>query len=345
VPHLLPVFHFLFHTHSHALQNFFKQIPFMPEEPDAIKPYTVAFEAATGNSSAGLTVRLGTFSDILKHENSSVRVMALDKLLAVLRSKRDQTRRMALLGEDVDASLKHLMEVVLQGCRDPERYARIKFGAVYGELGAIDPARLRAVVADSPSSSSNPNHAVTATIAPVQGQGPPKPTRSDSNLDTASELAAALDKPPEEVTYDIISKYLIRAFRSAPDLQLQDAAAYSIQELLKMRHCNAKMLSYKHNKALQPKEEAALAFWTKFTAEEQLLITPLLSSRYRSMGTSTAPSTKPVYHEKVRVCLCSEPARLLNVRSYVLLPFYAGIDISVSLLDRHVDHTTGAASA
>jgi serine/threonine-protein kinase ATR len=284
---LIPVFELLFIQHGGALREYFKQIPFMPEKPDAIKNITAQFEAMTSNSRTDLATRLATFTEILKHENPSVRSMALDKLLAVLRSKREQIRRMALLGEEVDPSIKQLVEVVLQGCRDPDRGARVKFGAILGELGAIDPARLRPAVMDSRSANN--------------AQVEVKSTRSDSNLGSSAVLAATLDKSESDLAHDLISTCLIRAFRSANDLRTQDSAAYAIQELMKLQHCGPKVLTYKSPSALQPKEAAAFAFWHSFAPEEQLIVTPLLSSKYRSVGTPPAVSSaKPIYNEKVR---------------------------------------------
>jgi hypothetical protein len=92
---ILPIFNYLFIERNAELQPYYKEIPFMPDNPPSLKKITAAYEAASGVSNLSLPDMLSNLIRVCKHESWNVREMALNKLIRVLQVK--EKRRIRII--------------------------------------------------------------------------------------------------------------------------------------------------------------------------------------------------------------------------------------------------------
>jgi len=124
-----------------------------------------ARERALDASKLTLPTKLEQLRKVVKEEHGSVRAMALDRLLVVIRTERRQFDELLLQNPDIaHYSIIHLMKVrlkdnwmgfaslrpvthfssqtLLESSRDADKHVQVKVGKLLGEIGAIDPTKL-----------------------------------------------------------------------------------------------------------------------------------------------------------------------------------------------------------
>lgn len=196
--------------------------------------------------------KLEGFSSLLSHESPDIRQRACSRLLSTLRMSRLEIEDLTFEGRSGEiASL--LVTTLLERCTDSSFQVRLLAAQCVGELGAIDPGQINTQM-----------------------------------LDENVQSRVADD---DTLARRIITQNLVRALKGAPDSKTQDRALLTIQELLRICHCNGETPvlydRYLLNKSLPltTEEERGVANWANFAPEVRDLIQPCLTSQY-NMGRS-----------------------------------------------------------
>ncbi|CAM9563001.1 unnamed protein product, partial [Phaeothamnion confervicola] len=201
-----------------SLREHFRMIPFMPDTPELVEVNRVLREELGQPS---LVEQLRQLALLLRNESAQVRLTALRHLLRVLSAHRRQLVPLVASGATVDGSVADVLAgLLVVSASEEDDAAREACAACLGELGAVDPARLR------------------LRLAEAVGTKPPGDAASGGGSGTRRALAAPWETTVEGLALALIQVHLVPAFRAAPNTMEQDRLALGIQELLRVLHEN-----------------------------------------------------------------------------------------------------------
>ncbi|XP_021753008.1 serine/threonine-protein kinase ATR-like isoform X1 [Chenopodium quinoa] len=250
------------------LKQHIREFPLLPSIPALIKVNQVIQEA---RGSMTLKDQLRDAADGLNHENLNVRYMVACELSKLLNLRNEDVA--ATIGTEMGLDitvLSSLITSLLRGCSEESRTSvgqRLKMVCAdcLGALGAVDPAKVKA--------------------APCQ--------------------RFKIQCSDDDLIFELIHKHLARAFRAAPDANIQDAAAFAIQELLKIAGCNAVaslsqmlkvgVLGSKGSNDCQVMSERGQRLWDRFSDYVKEIIAPCLISRFQLSDASESSSSGAIY--------------------------------------------------
>eukprot|EP00850_Spirogloea_muscicola_P009313 SM000052S17705 [mRNA] locus=s52:211237:225088:+ [translate_table: standard] len=139
----------------------------------------------------------------LRHETLSINYVAASELKKLIREHRHGVDALVTTESSSQAeAISQLVAALLRICtldsRSPlSQRLRLLGAECLGELGAVDPGRLQVELPQRPH----------------------------------------IDRDDDDLIFELINEHLAKAFRSAPDGEVQDSAALAIQELLKLCGC------------------------------------------------------------------------------------------------------------
>ncbi len=255
---VVEIFKYLVLENKATLRPYFKEVSFVNmdymKEIPALRDIVLLLQNET---EMGFKDKLKQLIRSIQHENSNVRLSALQKLKEVLREKRGDILQL-IVGESVDPIIANMVKYLLLGCRDIMKNSRLACGDCLGELSAIDPGRLDIVL---------------------------KP-----------EIILG-EKEEIELAADLTSRFLVKAFRASMNTAAQDRAAYAIQELLKFCGCSDKALDLVGGTRTPRKtaeQRKANNVWNDFPDDVKDIIAPFLDSTYELKKIDKIPAT-PIY--------------------------------------------------
>ncbi|MCO5595170.1 hypothetical protein L7F22_049209 [Adiantum nelumboides] len=253
-------------TNRNVLDEQARDLPLLPSLPE-LENVNAVLQEVRGVTS--FCDQLRRAAEGLRHESTSVRLMASSELKRVMSSQRKSLMSI-LLGESCSdrSVINHLVVSLLQGCVEESRSVaseklKLICAECFGELGAIDSVRLNLKI-----------------------DGGSRFERSDDDL-----------------VFELIDKHLVRVLRAASETDVQDAAALAIQELLKLCGCRAAVLGSSRsstvsklnpigkNKAKNapeaPLSDRGEKLWNRFSVDIKDIITPCLTSKYLLKNANT----------------------------------------------------------
>ncbi|GFP89089.1 serine/threonine-protein kinase atr [Phtheirospermum japonicum] len=229
------------------LQQHIREFPTVPNVPALAEVNKVIQEA---RGSMTIKDQLHDVVEGLNHENLNVRYMVASELNKLLNSKREEF--MALFTKEGDLVMdvmSSLITSLFKGCAEESRSIvgqRLKLicADCLGAIGAIDPAKIKVISS------------------------------------TRFKIACSDD----DLIFELITKHLARAFRSAPDTLIQDSAALAIQELLKIAGCKCTEMS-----------DRGQRLWGRFSNYIKEIIGPCLTSSFQLPKVSDSAACGPIY--------------------------------------------------
>ncbi|KAL6494861.1 hypothetical protein OROGR_031661 [Orobanche gracilis] len=246
-----------------------------PTVPDVLALAEVNRVIQEARGSVTLEDQLHDVVEGLNHENLNVRYMVASELSKLLNLKREGF--MALFtkeGDSVMDALSSLITSLFKGCAEESGTSvgqRLKMicADCLGAIGAIDPAKIKVISS------------------------------------TRFKIACSDD----DLIFELIHKHLARAFRSAPDTLMQDAATVAIQELLRIAECGA---SHDKNFLEKTKDKPLMKvgkssnectemsgrgqrLWDRFSDYIKEIIAPCLTSKFSLPNVSDAAAFGPIY--------------------------------------------------
>ncbi|XP_074371417.1 serine/threonine-protein kinase ATR [Apium graveolens] len=219
----------------------------------------------------------------LNHENLNVRYMVACELSKLLNLKREAVTAV-VNGEgksDTDV-LSSLIASLLKGCAEESRTSvgqRLKLVCAdcLGALGAVDPAKVKGF----------------------------------------SSQRFKIACSDDDLIFELIHKHLARAFRAAPDTNIQDSAALAIQELLKIAGCEASLdenVAASTSQTIKGKQSSKSSvseigtnntsckmngrgqiLWDRFSNYVKEIIAPCLTSKYQLPNVADSAVVGPIY--------------------------------------------------
>lgn len=264
--------------HKKIIEQNIREFPPLPCIP-ALAEVNKAIQEARGSMT--LKDQLRNLDDGLNHENLNVRYMVACELCKLLNSKREEVASL-ISGEvssDMDI-LSSLIRSLLRGCAEESRTVvgqRLKLVCAdcIGALGAVDPAKVKGF----------------------------------------SSQRFKIECSDDDLIFELIHKFLARAFRASPDTIIQDSAALAIQELLKFAGCEASLddtissasqtenetalkdalVGSKRRNAVNETHSRGQKLWDRFSIYVKEIIAPCLTSRFQLPSTSDSAASGPIY--------------------------------------------------
>ncbi|KAI4367378.1 hypothetical protein MLD38_023121 [Melastoma candidum] len=264
--------------HKKIIEQNIHEFPPLPCIP-ALEEVNKAIEEARGSMT--LKDQLRNLDDGLNHENLNVRYMVACELCKLLNLRREEVESL-ISGEvcsDMDI-LSSLIRSLLRGCAEESRTLvgqRLKLVCAdcIGALGAVDPAKVKGF----------------------------------------SSQRFKIECSDDDLIFELIHKFLARAFRASSDTIIQDSAALAIQELLKFAGCEASLddnlssasqtekitaskdavVGSKRKYAVNENLSRGQKLWDRFSVYVKEIIAPCLTSRFQLPGTSESAVSGPIY--------------------------------------------------
>lgn len=247
-----------------------RELPLLPCVPVLSKINRIIEEA---RGSMSLRDQLRDAVAGLIHESLNVRYMVACELSKLLNSKREDIT--ALIAEelipDMDV-LSTLITSLLKGCAEESRTTvgqklKLVCADCLGALGAVDPAKFKGI----------------------------------------SCQRFKIECSDDDLIFELIDKYLARAFKAASKNIIQDSAALAIQELLKIvgcqasldKKCGSQFLEISKEKNVRKKDEIisrGQRLWDRFSNYVKDIIAPCLTSRFQLPCMTDSTSFGPIYH-------------------------------------------------
>ncbi|KAJ3693956.1 hypothetical protein LUZ60_009436 [Juncus effusus] len=218
------------------------KLPLLPAIPDLSEVNKLIREA---RGSRTLRDQLQGAIDGLNHESLNVRYMVACELSKLFNSKREEITSLIIAEDSMNLDIfNSLITSLLRGCGEESRKAvgqRLKLVCAdcLGALGAVDPAKFK----------------------------------------NNSSERFKIECSDDDLIFELINKHLSRAFRAASDTQVQDSAAFAIQELLK--------------------SERAKNLWARFSDDIKETIEPCLTSKFHLASGTDSSSNGPIYRPKM----------------------------------------------
>ncbi|XP_062515326.1 serine/threonine-protein kinase ATR-like [Corticium candelabrum] len=198
------IFTFLFVKCRSALQARFNEIYYMPSHPRLGTVNQVLRECHNAQSTENrLQTRVLQMLKDCQHEQADVRRYAVTSLYSLL-----QGNRMSILDwinscDSLNPLLSELIWTILSGCQDSDKVARLAFAACLGEIGAVDPGKLR-----------------------------------ELSRQTSRKAALVKDGVRSAEFAVLLITELIHAFLAAKDTRGQDCCSFALQETLIAYRCS-----------------------------------------------------------------------------------------------------------
>uniref|UniRef100_A0A915IDF8 non-specific serine/threonine protein kinase n=1 Tax=Romanomermis culicivorax TaxID=13658 RepID=A0A915IDF8_ROMCU len=220
------------------------------------------------NASIDIQLELRRILEISRYENSDLKFVCLNRTLHCLESRRGDMYRLVSKSDYIDSTIFDLIEFLLSSLRHSDLKVRNLSAVCIGELGAIDPGRLRADgKVDFPS--CNIKNSVAPNVSSMDFDDP------NSSITFASQLLTELNK------------YLI----ASTDGSTFNMFSYVLQETLKFLECNTE-------KRLMKNTPAEL-IWNSLSDGVRLSLSPSLSTMYVMHRRSTDGTiTYPIFSSK-----------------------------------------------
>eukprot|EP00850_Spirogloea_muscicola_P002685 SM000010S04323 [mRNA] locus=s10:934582:948443:- [translate_table: standard] len=246
------------------LRDTLQELPLLPRL-EALKNVNNVLQEVRGSLS--LCQQLQQATEGLRHENLSINYVAASELKILIREHRHGVDTLVTTESSSQAeAISQLVAALLRICtldsRSPlSQRLRLLCAECLGELGAVDPGRLQVELPQRPH----------------------------------------IDRDDDDLIFELINEHLAKAFRSAPDGEVQDAAALAIQELLKVCGCappctgqimpsaqgrNGSSKSGPHCDDLRLERGGAASsrrgeqLWQRFSEDVRDIIAPCLTSRF-----------------------------------------------------------------
>ena len=239
------------------LEPHFDDLYFLPEV-DELAEVNKVLAAARMQDPKHNTIESRLAAHLMKgilHDSTQLHQLALKRLKKLLSANRDSISEQILSQDSID--LPPLVQEVLQGlmsCVTHENpITRRLAGECLGELGAIDPGRVGLLLT------------------------------STSSVERQLSQSADLTATNAELGKLLIGKFLIRAYKSAPNNMAQDRAALAIQNCLKAYGCER---GFPLDGDIQVRKREGTTtgqdVWMGLTQSDRDIIHPFLSSTYKT---------------------------------------------------------------
>jgi serine/threonine-protein kinase ATR len=229
------------------------------------------------------------------HENSDLRIKALEKLYSLLREKSSQIIYLIERQEN-SQTISEIMLALLNGCRDSDSRAKLLFGLCLGEIGAIDPANFLPINTSNSSlsfnltndnssqskklsilpTSSSSSSSLSSTSKMIQNASPTI-TNSSEFLLNQSLVSEDSNEFSDSFSYSLIIE-LSKAYLAARHTHEQDSASYAIQECLKIYGCSDSSSTVNNSNNQTVKSNSKL--WNSFPDYYKEILIPLRTSKY-----------------------------------------------------------------
>eukprot|EP00850_Spirogloea_muscicola_P000260 SM000001S04662 [mRNA] locus=s1:1542427:1556327:- [translate_table: standard] len=246
------------------LRDKLKELPLLPRL-EALKNVNSVLQEVRGSLS--LCQQLQQATEGLRHETLSINYVAAIELKKLIREHRHGvdtlvTTESSSQAEAISQLVAALLRICILDSRSPlSQRLRLLCAECLGELGAVDPGRLQVELPQRPH----------------------------------------IDRDDDDLIFELINEHLAKAFRSAPDGEVQDSAALAIQELLKLCGCappctgqimpsvrgrNGTSRSGPHCDDLRLERGGAASsrrgeqLWQRFSEDVRDIIAPCLTSRF-----------------------------------------------------------------
>ncbi len=267
---VVEILEWLIVNHAKQLSKHFVDVHFLPDLPALSHVQEVLERYGGAMGAGGLDGTLAQLTVGLQHESINVRLMAVMKLMSVLRSHRGDIDSRILQRQRVAPVIEKILPHLLSGSKgmtSPE--AKGQYAACLGLLGAIDPGRVDLLL----------------------------------RLEFQSQCEDA------ELAIELLNQHLVPALEEARNTETQVAtafgiAAYAIQEVLKFCGCDADtpaMAAMPESELRTQRERkrrnAVTLVWNKLDPKTQSIVRPYLASCYllNDEGTS-APKSGTFYN-------------------------------------------------
>jgi hypothetical protein len=248
-----------------ALSKHFRDVHFLPDVP-ALARVRGALEKR-GGGVASLDELLEQLTIGLQYESIDVRLMAVKKLIWVLRNHRKDVDWRILQRQRVAPIIEHLLPHLLSGSKGMASVeAKGLYAACLGLLGAIDPGR----------------------------------------VDLRLRLEFQSQWEDTDLAIELLNNHLVPALEEARNTETQGSAAFgraafAIQELLKFCGCGIDTpgkagVPDVDLRARDRKKKDGVQVWNKLTAKSQAIVRPYLASCYQLTDESAPPPRSGTYY-------------------------------------------------
>lgn len=311
------IFEYLIIQNKEHLSSYFNELYFIPEHNSlqqvnlTLKKYidikyileqstttftsSMSSSAISDTSAAHIKALVSLVKHYLKgalHENSDLRVKALEKLYFLLKEKCSSITYLIERQENSQI-ISEIVMSLLNGTRDSDPRAKLLFGSCLGEIGAIDPANVQLNNSSSQASNSISNTDLSA-LSKNQKTNITSPSTSNNIISTnelfmnPSLVSEDSNEFSENFSHSLIAE-LSKAYLAARHTHEQDSASYAIQECLKIYGCSDNSTS-QDSKCSNKIENTKL--WNSFPDYFKEILTPLRSSKYEIQSFDNLGSLK-----------------------------------------------------